>query len=270
MRCSCYTCTFVIQNNVIVCKGNISCIQLFETVDILIEIYMYKCTCNTYNISSNIQKTDKHDLCRFSQMYYSWNLFYLVIQNICKITQRNNKGRANTCDPALKLLNEEITSDIQKHKQNIWKEHLDAHWNHRHNTHILWKTMHGLSNRAPPATHNNSITFNNKITNTPKHIANIRHLKHICPLGLIANYIKGRKANTTYRNHTLRRQFKTGVPQGSVLSPTLFNIYTSDLPPPSAPVQVMAYADGITITSTHTSTSAAKKYIQPYLQKVFA
>ena len=67
-----------------------------------------------------------------------------------------------------------------------------------------------------------------------------------------------------------QRQFKTGVPQGGVLSPTLFNIYTSDLAPPSAPVQVMAYADDITITSTHTSTSAAKKYIQPYLHKVFA
>ena len=336
---------------------------------------------------------------------------------VCKITQRNNIRRANTCDPALKLLNEEITSDIQKHKENIWKEHLDAHWDHRHNTHTLWKTIHGLSNRASPHTLNTSITFNNKIATTPKHIANcftkqftntvkrathktqgynitlttshvqeaikqsknndsqgpdklnIRHLKHIGPLGLafltsmfktalnkkiiphtwklanivpipkpnkdtdkvtsyraisllsviaktleksflpyitanipntpmqhgyktqhstvtalhtlnntvakgfnqmaplartitvaldmsnafdtinihtlirkllqtnipgtiikfIANYIKGRKAYTTYINHTSKqRQFKTGVPQGGVLSPALFNIYTSD------------------------------------------
>ena len=31
----------------------------------------------------------------------------------CKITQRNNIRKANTCDTALKLLKEEITSDIQ-------------------------------------------------------------------------------------------------------------------------------------------------------------
>ena len=46
---------------------------------------------------------------------------------------------------------------------------------------------------------------------------------------LIANYIKGRNAYTTYRNHTSRqRQFKTGVPQGGVLSPILFTLLTPD------------------------------------------
>ena len=86
----------------------------------------------------------------------------------------------------------------------------------------------------------------------------------------IANYIKGRKAYTTYINHTSsQQQFKTGVPQGGILSPTLFNIYTADIPPPRGAVQVMAYADDITITSTHTSMSGAKEYIQTYLHKVF-
>ena len=51
----------------------------------------------------------------------------------------------------------------------------------------------------------------------------------------IANYIKERKAYTC-RNHTSsQRTFKTGVPQGGVLLPTLFNIYTSA----SITVQVM-------------------------------
>ena len=42
------------------------------------------------------------------------------------------------------------------------------------------------------------------------------------------------------------------------------------IPPPRTRVQVMPYADDITITSTHTNTNAAKKYIQPYLHKVLA
>ena len=109
----------------------------------------------------NIPKSKMHSNCRL-----------LPDHIVCKITQRNNIRRERARDPSLKLLNKEITSDIQKHKQNLWKEHLDAHWDHRHYTHILWKTIYGLSNRAPPPTINTSITLNNKITVTPKHIAN--------------------------------------------------------------------------------------------------
>ena len=112
---------------------------------------------------------DKHNMPK-GKMHGNYML--LPEDIVCKITQRNNIRRANTRDPALKLLNEEITSDIQKHKQNIWKEHIDTHWDHRHNTHILWKAIHGLSNKAPPHILNTSITFNIKIATTPKHIAN--------------------------------------------------------------------------------------------------
>ena len=87
----------------------------------------------------------------------------------------------------------------------------------------------------------------------------------------IANYIKERKGYTTYRNHTSsQRQFKIGVPQGGVLSPTLFNIYPADIPLPRDPGQVMAYTNDITITFTHTSTSTTKIYIQPYLHYFFS
>ena len=52
-----------------------------------------------------------------------------------------------------------------------------------------------------------------------------------------ANYIKGRKAYKTFRNYTFsQRQLKAGVPQGGVHSPTLFNIYTVDIPLPRPPV----------------------------------
>ena len=142
-----------------------------------------------------ILMADKHNITK-GKMHRTCRL--LPEDIVCKITQRNNIRGANTCDPALKLLNGEITTVIQKHKQNIWKEHFDAHWDHRHNTHTLWKTIHGLSNRAPPHTLNTSITFNNKIATTPKHIAN-------CFTKQFANTVKyatHKKTDTLTEQHT--------------------------------------------------------------------
>ena len=135
------------------------------------------------------------------------NCRHLPEDIVCKITQKNNIRRANTYNPTLKLLNAEITSDIQKHKQNIWKELVDAHWDHRHNTHIIWKTIHGLSNRAPPATLNRSITFNSKITNTPKHIAN-------CFTKQFTNTVK----HATHKTDTLTEQHTTNKIQNLFLT----------------------------------------------------
>ena len=145
---------------------------------------------------------------------------------VCTITQRNIIRRANTCDPVLKLLDEEITSDIQKHNQNIWKDHLHTHWAHRHITHILWKTIHGLSNRAPPTTHNNSITFNNKIKNTPKRIANcftkqftntVKHAPH-------RRNISIERATQTYNDTTLHSPLLRSRRQNNKAKITTHNV----------------------------------------------
>ena len=69
---------------------------------------------NTDHITLNTNQSTKH--------HTTTNIFtrYHIV---CKTTQRNNIRSANTCHSTLKLLNEEMPSDIQKHKQNLWKEH---------------------------------------------------------------------------------------------------------------------------------------------------
>ena len=49
-------------------------------------------------------------------------------------------------------------------------------------THLLWKTIHGLSNRAAPTTHNCAITFNKKIATSPQNIVNCfnKHTPQTC------------------------------------------------------------------------------------------
>ena len=92
---------------------------------------------------------------------------------------------------------------------------------------------------------------------------------------LIANYIKGREAYTTYRNHTSRqRQFKTAFhrvasfhPHYLTFSPQIYHHPVHPEPPGSGHGLRRRHHHHIHI---HTSTSAAKKYIQPYLHIVFA
>jgi len=85
----------------------------------------------------------------------------------------------------------------------------------------------------------------------------------------IANYIKGRTQYTLLNGtKSKKKNTKTGVPQGGVLSPILFNIYVADLPPPPPNVQTITYADDITVLSTHISPATAQSQVQQYLEDI--
>jgi hypothetical protein len=387
-----------------------------------------------------------------------------------KITERDNIRRQNPHDPRLQDINNDISTQIQTHKADIWKNKLEQNWDHKTNTHVLWKTIHNLENKKPPQQLNRTIQFNNKTETTAQEIAtafnkqftnvikhtskknnrkidnhtkklesthtditmeqtkaaiqksknnnstgpddiNIKHLKHLGPLALqymtdifnlslqqnkipsiwklakiipipkpqkdlgvgssyrpisllspiaktlekiilpqitknipeklnqhgfkakhstttalhrihntitngfnqkrppsrtivvaldmskafdtvdlhiliqklqhtnipaniikfVANYIKGRKAYTLYNGvKSKQRHLKTGVPQGGVLSPTLFNIYMADMPSPPPGVQNESYADDINSLTSHPKIEIAEQAIQPYLNSLFA
>ena len=117
--------------------------------------------------TNSILMADKHNIPK-GKMHSNCMLFPEDI--VCKITQRNNIRRVNTCDPALNLLNEEITSDIQKHKkkhmEGALRRSLGAQAQH---THSLEDHTWSIQQSTTTPTLNTSITFNNKIATTPKH-----------------------------------------------------------------------------------------------------
>ena len=64
-------------------------------------------------------------------------------------------------------------------------------------------------------------------------------------------YLRGRQGKTCFRGvKSKSRKVNTGVPQGSKLSPSLFNLYIADMPIPTEPVKRVCYADDITVWAT--------------------
>ena len=124
-----------------------------------------------------------------------------------------------------------------------------------------------------------------KIFDTVNHHTLIHKLQHTNTsptiIKYIANCMKGRKQFTLYNGAKSKfRNTKTGVPQGNweiaswklqklpTAWPTLFNIYTADLPLPPPHVHTITYADDITILSTLTNPDILQTQVQPCLKQI--
>jgi hypothetical protein len=85
----------------------------------------------------------------------------------------------------------------------------------------------------------------------------------------LSGYLHGRQARTMFRNHlSPTRVVRTGVPQGSVISPTLFNFYIGTLPSPPNGVNVVSYADDVTPYASGPKITPICELLQPYLDSL--
>jgi hypothetical protein len=83
------------------------------------------------------------------------------------------------------------------------------------------------------------------------------------------NFLTDRSINVKVENAISNtRTLHKGVPQGSVLSPLLFNIMMSDIPQPGPRDKLSLFADDIAIYTTTPSKPEAQPILQRYLNKI--
>ena len=84
-----------------------------------------------------------------------------------------------------------------------------------------------------------------------------------------STYLRGRQSTVSFRNELSScRNVRAGVPQGAVTSPILFNFYLRNLPTPPDNVQVVQYADDISIYATGKPISGLTNAINYYIPSV--
>ena len=82
-------------------------------------------------------------------------------------------------------------------------------------------------------------------------------------------YMRGRQAATSFRcTKSSTRIVRTGVPQGSRLSPSLFNYYIADMPSPTLLVKRICYADDITVWASGPKVPQLESMINNSLRDV--
>jgi hypothetical protein len=88
-------------------------------------------------------------------------------------------------------------------------------------------------------------------------------------VNLIASYLEDRSFHVALRGErSASRQIRAGVPQGSILAPFLFNIFTSDMPTKLAGTEVALYADDAAIYSQSYDNAVIARNLQTSLDEL--
>ena len=82
-------------------------------------------------------------------------------------------------------------------------------------------------------------------------------------------YLRGSQTATSFRGtKSSMKIVRTGVPQGSKLSASLFNYYIADMPRSTPSVKKACYADDITVWATGPKIPQLESMINNYLREV--
>ena len=79
-------------------------------------------------------------------------------------------------------------------------------------------------------------------------------------------YLRGRQTYVEFRGSKSKfRKMHQGVPQGGVLSPTLFNLYMTNMPPPPDKTKLVTYADDSSVLLSGPKIDPLCKILNEYL-----
>ena len=85
---------------------------------------------------------------------------------------------------------------------------------------------------------------------------------------ILKSYLQQRQLVVTYNNATsLPVQMSSGVPQGNVLGPLLYTLFTADIPQQHSTI-ISTFADNTAVLSRHTNLNIATANLQTHLDSI--